>query len=203
MKSLYLGTALAACSVIAISPASAERNGDPIADSYICVFKKNVVAKADVGVKADRAVRDGGGQLKHVYRDAVRGFAANMTKTGVDGLKTRNSDIAFCEQDRVVSVTPLDASGTVVYALGEVNASKGQDGVKPPPPPPPPGPTPPPPPPPPPLLPAFSRRLGVLPALAVVSTEPLRPHGSLIPVSSSIIPTLMSMCHAAAASLPA
>ena len=150
MKSLYLGTALAAFSVIAISPASAERNGDPIADSYICVFKNNVVAKADVGVKADRAVRDGGGQLKQVYRDAVRGFAAKMTKTGVDGLKTRNSDIAFCEQDRVVSVTPLDASGTVVYALGEVNASKGQDGVKPPPPPPPPGPTPPPPPPPPP-----------------------------------------------------
>lgn len=147
MRNLYLGTALAACSVIAVSPASADRTGDPITDSYICVFKRNAVAKADVGGKADRAVRDGGGKLKHVYRDAVRGFAAEMSKAGVDGLKARNSEIAFCEADRVITVTPRDENGNLVYALGEVKASKGQDGVKPTPPP---SPTPPPPPPPPP-----------------------------------------------------
>jgi hypothetical protein len=161
MKKLYLATAMSGVALAVSSPAIAEKNGDPIADSYICVFKSNSVAKADVGAKADKAVRDNGGKLKHVYRDAVRGFAADIGKAGIDGMKAKNADIAYCEQDRVVMVIPLDENGLVYRMEGADGTIRGQDGPKPPPsptppPPPPPGdgpkpppsPTPPPPPPP-------------------------------------------------------
>lgn len=142
MKNLYLGTAMAVCAFAITSPAFAERNGDPIPGSYICVFKNNAVAKADVGIKADRAARDGGGKLKQLYRDAVRGFAVEISEKGIDGLKARNNDISYCEVDRVISVIPLDANGSPVYSIGDIGANKGQDGPKPPP-----SPTPPPSPP--------------------------------------------------------
>jgi Subtilase family len=161
MRKLYLATAVSGVALAVSSPAMAEKNGDPIADSYICVFKSNSVAKADVGAKADKAVRDNGGKLKHVYRDAVRGFAADIGKAGIDGMKAKNADIAYCEQDRVVMVIPLDENGLVYRMEGADGTVRGQDGPKPPPsptppPPPPPGdgpkpppsPTPPPPPPP-------------------------------------------------------
>ena len=137
MRKGYSLTAAAVVALGAMTPALAEKTGDPIANSYICVFKSSAVTKADVGAKADRAVRDNGGKLKHVYREAVRGFAADIGKANVDNLKARNSEIAFCEQDRVISVIPLDENGIVYPLDGGVGANKGQDGQRPPPPPPP------------------------------------------------------------------
>jgi subtilisin family serine protease len=125
-KTRYL---LAAVSTVALaSAAHAEKTGDPVANSYICIFKTSAVTKTDVGAKADKAVADGGGKLKHLYRDAIRGFAADISPAGVNSIKTKNADVAFCEQDRVVQVIPLDESGQNLLGDGGVNAKKGQDG---------------------------------------------------------------------------
>lgn len=112
-------------------PAHADKAGDKIANSYICVFKKNAVSKADASVQASKAVRDNGGQLKHVYREAVRGFATDMSKAGIDKVRAENPNIAYCEEDRIITVIPIDANGTQLAALdadGQVRVNDGGKG---------------------------------------------------------------------------
>lgn len=100
---------LAAASVVALSfgiaatPAHAEK----IANSYICVFKNDRVAKADVPSRANAAAKAHGGSVKLVYRNAIRGFAANMSETAVTAMRRSNPSIAYCEQDQVVSAGPV------------------------------------------------------------------------------------------------
>lgn len=110
------------------APAYADKAGDKIANSYICVFKKNAVSKADAPLAASKAVRDNGGQLKHVYKEAVRGFATEMGKAGIDKVRAENPNIAYCEEDRIITVIPIDASGTQlapVDANGRVGVNDG------------------------------------------------------------------------------
>lgn len=75
-------------------PASAAP-GDKIEGSYICVFNKAAVSRANVRAEANRAA---GAGLKHVYSNSIRGFAANANS--VAQLRSRNPNIAYCEQDQ-------------------------------------------------------------------------------------------------------
>lgn len=88
---------------LAATPAHAEK----IANSYICVFKNDRVAKADVKGRADTAVRANGGSVKHVYQNTIRGFAANMSEQAVTAMRRSNPLIAYCEQDQVASLGPI------------------------------------------------------------------------------------------------
>ena len=84
------------------APANAQVAGDKIPGSYICVFTKEV-SRGNAQAEANRSVQAHGGQIKHVYSVALRGFAANMAPQAVENMKANNPRIAYCEQDQVVT----------------------------------------------------------------------------------------------------
>lgn len=103
---------LAAASPLFLAlPAAAQSAGAKIPGSYICVFKKEAVSRGNAQAEANRSVQAGNGQLKHVYSVAIRGFAANIPDQAIDRVKAANPNIAFCEQDQVITVIPITAQG--------------------------------------------------------------------------------------------
>lgn len=109
MKKLLLAAA-ATLPFVAVAPAQAERPGDKIAGSYICVFKNNV-SRGNAQAEANRSAKAAGAQLKHVFSVALRGFATNASEQGVAQMKANNPNIAYCEQDQVVTLGPIQAAG--------------------------------------------------------------------------------------------
>ncbi|MCP5395831.1 MAG: S8 family serine peptidase [Sphingomonadaceae bacterium] len=94
------------------TPAAAE----PIANSYICVFKADRVAKGQVNAQANAAAKANGGAVSRTYSTAIRGFAANISAQGMEKMRASNPNIAYCEQDQTVQ------------AIGKVEAAKGKPG---------------------------------------------------------------------------
>lgn len=90
--------AAGAAAVFMSCPAMA-KPGDKIAGKYICVFSKGVVAKGNVRAEAVRAA---GAGVEHVYADSIRGFSASAGSAAQ--LKSRNPNIAYCEQDQEVGI---------------------------------------------------------------------------------------------------
>ncbi len=100
-----LGLALAALPLVALAaPAQAQVAGEKIQGSYICVFKKGSVGRGQAEAEAHRSVNAQGGQVKHVYRVALQGFAANMAPQAVERMKAANPNIAYCEQDQIMAI---------------------------------------------------------------------------------------------------
>ncbi len=93
------------------APANAQVAGDKIPNSYICVFNKDAVSRGNAQGEANRAVQANGGQIKHVYSVALRGFAANMAPQAVENMKANNPNIAYCEQDQVFTAIQVFANG--------------------------------------------------------------------------------------------
>src|SRR5688500_19558226 len=106
----YLLAAVAALPLVAAVPAQAERPGDKIAGSYICVFN-NSVSRGNVQAEANRSAQAAAAQLKHVYSHALRGFAVDASEQGVANMKANNPNIAYCEQDQVVTTGPVQMNG--------------------------------------------------------------------------------------------
>lgn len=106
---MYLLAAAAMLPLVAATPANAEKAGDKIAGSYICVFK-NDVSRGNAQAEAKRSAQAGQAQLKHVYSVALRGFAVNASEQGVAQMKANNPNIAYCEQDQVVTLGPVRAA---------------------------------------------------------------------------------------------
>lgn len=109
MRTLLLA-AVAASPLLAVAPAQAQRAGDKIAGSYICVFKDSV-GRGAVNENANAAARSAGGQVTHVYTHAIRGFAANLPDQAVANMRANNPSIAYCEQDQVMTIPPVRATG--------------------------------------------------------------------------------------------
>ena len=109
MKAMYLA-AVAALPLVAAVPAQAQRAGDKIAGSYICVFNDNV-SRGNVTAEANRSAQAAQAQLNHVYTHAIRGFAVNASEQGVANMKANNPSIAYCEQDQIMSIPPIRANG--------------------------------------------------------------------------------------------
>ncbi len=77
-----------------------------IANEYICAFGANV-ARENVRAESDRAVRGSGGQLIHVYRSTIKGFAVKMPADGsnhVANMRRSNPNIAGCERNQLMHV---------------------------------------------------------------------------------------------------
>ena len=109
MKLKYLSLIAALPLVAVAAQAQAERPGDKIANSYICVFKANTVSRGNAQAEANRSAQAAGGQLKHVYSVALRGFSANMSAQGAEQAKNGNPNIDYCEQDQVMMAGPIRA----------------------------------------------------------------------------------------------
>jgi subtilisin family serine protease len=104
MKKLVF-LAIAALPMVALAqPAYAQKAGDKIAGSYICVFNKGSVSRGNAQAEANRAAQAAGAQLKHVYSVALQGFAANMSPQAAEQMRAQNPNIAYCEQDQVMSL---------------------------------------------------------------------------------------------------
>ena len=99
MRKFYLLAAAAAgTAVVGVSPGHA-KPGDKIEGSYICVFKAGVVSKANVHAEANRAAGGGPGARRpdHPRRRLFRPY---RPEAAVAQLKSRNPNIAYCEQDQ-------------------------------------------------------------------------------------------------------
>ena len=85
--------------------AEAQNAGDPVPNSFICVFKPGPIS---AGAEARQSVAAVGGRVDRVYTAALRGFAATMSATAVSRLLERNPLIDYCEQDRIASIPEPD-----------------------------------------------------------------------------------------------
>ncbi len=100
--------AIAGLPLIALAqPAQAQRAGDKIAGSYVCVFNKAAVSRGNAEAEATRAAQSAGAQLTRVYSVAIRGFAVNGSPQSIEQMKAANPNIAYCEQDQVVTHPPI------------------------------------------------------------------------------------------------
>jgi subtilisin family serine protease len=97
------------------APASAQKAGDKIAGSYICVFDSTVTASR-VPAVANSAAQAATGQIAHVYTKALRGFAVRASAQGIAAMRAKNPAIRYCEQDQVV---------TLIQAGGKKGGSTG------------------------------------------------------------------------------
>ncbi|RGP39782.1 Cuticle-degrading serine protease [Altererythrobacter insulae] len=94
----------AALATAAATPAVAQERGKKIANSYICVFNNHDVTRGNARAEANRLARANGGQLKRVYSNTIRGFNVNMAPQAVEQMQRLNPNIAYCEQDQVVTI---------------------------------------------------------------------------------------------------
>lgn len=110
MKKILLASAAIMSASVMASPAAAQRAGDKIPGSYICVFKDREVGRGDVPAAANRAAQSVGGQVSHVYSVALRGFAINVPAQAAERLQANNPNIDYCEQDQVMMAGPIQAT---------------------------------------------------------------------------------------------
>ena len=103
--------ALTALPMVALAqPAKAERPGELIQGSYICVFKSGSVSRANARAEANRSVQAEGARLKHVYSVALQGFSVEAAPQAVERMQAANPNIDYCEQDQVVTLGPVFAA---------------------------------------------------------------------------------------------
>jgi hypothetical protein len=124
--------ALAALPMVALAtPAQAQKAGDKIAGSYICVFDSAKVSRANVDAEAHRSMRGMKGKMRHVYSAALRGFAMDASAAEMTRMKRNNANIAYCEQDQVVTATQSGGGGgttqpaqVVPWGIARVNGGR-------------------------------------------------------------------------------
>jgi len=107
-RKAILRTGFASSIFLAFSAqAHTQEIGDPIPNSYICVFYDGV---GSAGSKAQLAALNAGGQIKHVFSHALKGFSVTMSSQAVDQMMRANPEISYCEQDRYAGIPEPDAS---------------------------------------------------------------------------------------------
>jgi subtilisin family serine protease len=106
MNNKVIGRCAAASMValVAAGVSAPAMAGEKIANSYICVFKKDAVGKADVSARANAAAHGQGGAVTHTYANSIRGFSANISAQGMQAMRLHNPNIAYCEQDQVMTL---------------------------------------------------------------------------------------------------
>ena len=103
MKKTALAAIIALPMIALAAPAQAQRAGDKIAGSYICVFDANKVSRGNANAEAQRAAQASQGQLRHAYSVAIRGFSVNAAPQAIENMRANNPNISYCEQDQVVT----------------------------------------------------------------------------------------------------
>lgn len=104
---LLAGIVSGTASVAAAQTATAEADVSlgRISNQYICTFDSSV-SRANVSNETGKAVGPALGQILHIYRNSIRGFAVRMpatpSRSAVAELRANNPRIANCEQDQIV-----------------------------------------------------------------------------------------------------
>ena len=115
MSKKLIGLGLLSLQLVALAvPAPAQEldleAGEAIPDSYICVFKKIAVSRGQVQSEANRSAKANGGRVTHTYSASIRGFAVKMPAHAVQRMQMGNPNIAYCEQDRVMAIPPVQGA---------------------------------------------------------------------------------------------
>ena len=97
------------------STASTAPNGIP--DRYIVLFRGDV---ADPGAEATAITRAAGGQLHHVYRTAVKGFAATLPAAAAAAL-ARNPMVASIEADAMAYAFGTGSAPATSWGLDRID----------------------------------------------------------------------------------
>ena len=110
---------------IAAPPATVSAAQGAASGDYIVVFKSD---EADPAGQADALVRAHGGQLTHVYRSALKGFAvANLPDAALEALR-RNPRIDFIEPDGIMTATAdVTQSPVPSWGIDRIDARSGRD----------------------------------------------------------------------------
>ncbi|MEO1730740.1 MAG: S8 family serine peptidase [Pseudomonadota bacterium] len=131
-RSIIIGVALGSMGMALAAPAQAQgiagKAGDKIPNSYICVFNKQDVARNNVRAEASRLSNANGGKLKQVFLNTIRGFSTNMSAKAVEQMARLAPNIAYCEQDQVVTIDQRRGGGgsgqaaqTTPWGIARVN----------------------------------------------------------------------------------
>lgn len=99
----------------------AQNAGDPIPNSYICVFKPGPIS---AGAEARQMVAAVGGRVERVYTSALHGFAATMSETALNKMLQMHGYIDYCEQDRIASI-PEPSNDSTQPAIGKPGGGGG------------------------------------------------------------------------------
>ena len=114
----FRGSASASRAGGELAPLTVPQGGQPLKDRYIVVFDKDT---------SDRAVRAAarsadlqGGEVLHTFRSALDGFAAELPTQALDGLR-RNPDVAYIEQDTVVTLSAAGQQSPATWGLDRID----------------------------------------------------------------------------------
>ncbi len=109
-KFLFAASVALPVFAFAASAQAQATRGAKIPGQYICVMKKSV-ARNEVEALAQNAVRPLGGAVDRVYTRSLRGFTAKIPDALAGRLKDSNPNIAYCEQDQIISLVPPREDG--------------------------------------------------------------------------------------------
>jgi subtilisin family serine protease len=116
----------AASEEVADRPSFSQSSSDeaqPIPDQYIVVFRDDV---ADAPGLSQRLAASQGGQVRHTYQHAIKGFSARMSPQAAAALE-RNPNVAYVEQDQVVSASTTQSNAT--WGIDRIDARSGLSGT--------------------------------------------------------------------------
>ena len=111
MKKFLLAAAVALPVVALATSAEAQAvRGGKIPGQYICVLKKSV-SRGEVEAQAQNTARPLGGAVERVYNRSIRAFTVKIPDALAGRLKDSNPNIAYCEQDQVITLVPPRQDG--------------------------------------------------------------------------------------------
>ncbi|HSQ30707.1 MAG TPA: S8 family serine peptidase [Gemmatimonadaceae bacterium] len=95
-----------------------------IPNEFIVVFRPDVTDVADL---AQQLATAQGASIRFVYQNALKGFAAQMSRAAADAL-ARNPQVSYVEQDQVVNaITTETLSGGSPWGIDRIDAHAGLD----------------------------------------------------------------------------
>ena len=127
-RRLGVATALVVALIVAPSAASAadkapligEGKKGQIKDQYIVVLKDGTAN--DDSERAQKQARDAGGEVKHQYDSALKGFSAKLTPKALADLR-QDADVAFVEADAVVTADSTLTQTGATWGLDRIDQS--------------------------------------------------------------------------------
>lgn len=100
------------------APTHPAASSKPIRDRYIVVFKADVADPQGLAESMLRGVANG--RLHHVYRGAIKGFAATLPAQALDAIG-RNPNVDYIEQDATVELRQSSVQNSATWGLDRID----------------------------------------------------------------------------------
>jgi aqualysin 1 len=100
-----------------VAPTHPYGQSRPIPGSYIVVFKNTV---ADAAAETAAVMQGRGGQVRHTYTSALKGFAASIPEAALPGIRN-NPNVELVEQDQTVSLQQSSPQNQVTWGLDRID----------------------------------------------------------------------------------